>query len=237
MEKRGDVEMGALYPNMMENPQMRWAFIRKVYMIVTLQILITIAVSSVVIFYRPIPEFLLSRTFPSLAAMIAIIILPFLVMVPLIFLRQKHPWNMILLFLFTISLSMAIGLACATRSGKVILEAAALTAIVVGGLTLYTFWAAKRGHDFSFLGPFLSVSLLVLIIFGIVQVFFPFGAIGTSIYGCIGAIIFAGFIIYDTDNLIKRHSYDEYICAAISLYLDVVNLFLYIMTALGSSDS
>lgn len=71
----------------------------------------------------------------------------------------------------------------------------------------------------------------------LLQIFIPFGKVGTTIYGCLGAIIFSGYIIYDTDNLIKRHSYDEYVSAAISLYLDIVNLFLALLTAFGGSDS
>ncbi|KAG0473771.1 hypothetical protein HPP92_015628 [Vanilla planifolia] len=229
MGKGGDIEMG-LYPNMTESPQMRWAFIRKVYSIVTLQILITIAISAIVVFYRPIPDFFLSRTTSAIVALVFLTISPFLVMIPMIFLRDKHPWNMFLLGLFTICFSMVIGLSCVTRSGKAILEAAVLTAVVVGGLTMYTFWAAKRGHDFNFLGPFLSAALLVMMVYVLVQ-------IGTTIYGCVGAIVFAGFIIYDTDNLIKRHTYDEYVCAAITLYLDIVNLFVSIVTALSAADA
>jgi protein lifeguard len=62
------------------------------------------------------------------------------------------------------------------------------------------------------------------------------GKVATTIYGCLGALVFSGYIIYDTDNLIKRHSYDEYVLAAISLYLDVINIFMYIVTCLTSSD-
>ena len=46
-----------------------------------------------------------------------------------------------------------------------------MTTIVVVSLTLYTFWAAKRGHDFNFLGPFLFGALLVLMLFAFIQVF------------------------------------------------------------------
>lgn len=56
-------------------------------------------------------------------------------------------------------------------AGKVILESVILTTAVVFSLTLYTFWAARRGHDFSFLGPFLFGALLVLVIFSFIQVF------------------------------------------------------------------
>lgn len=55
-------------------------------------------------------------------------------------------------------------------TGKVILEAAILTGVVVIGLTLYTFMAAKRGYDFNFLGPFLFGAILVLMVFAVIQV-------------------------------------------------------------------
>ena len=55
-------------------------------------------------------------------------------------------------------------------TGKVILEAVILTTVVVFSLTAYTFWAVKRGKDFSFLGPFLFASLIMLLVFGFIQV-------------------------------------------------------------------
>ncbi|CAL9778598.1 unnamed protein product [Musa acuminata subsp. burmannicoides] len=241
-KKGGDIEAGygggsALYPNMMESPQLRWAFIRKVYSIVALQILLTIAVAGVVNFVEPVRSFLLSHTTASLVVYILIIISPFLVLLPMIYFRERHPLNLLLLTLFTICISLAIGMACATSKGKIVLQSAALTATVVVGLTLYTFWAAKRGYDFNFLGPFLCAALIVLMLYCIIQIFIPMGKVSTTIYGCVAAIIFSGFIIYDTDNLIKRHSYDQYICASISLYLDIINLFTALLTVFNSVDS
>ena len=55
-------------------------------------------------------------------------------------------------------------------AGKVILQAGILTIVVVLSLTAYTFWAARRGKDFSFLGPFLFASLMILLVFGFIQV-------------------------------------------------------------------
>lgn len=68
------------------------------------------------------------------------------------------------------------------------------------------------------------------------QMFFPMGRISAMIYGCLASIIFCGYIIYDTDNLIKRYSYDEYIWAAVALYLDVINLFLSLLTVFRAAD-
>jgi len=153
----------------------------------------------------------------------------------------------------------------------VILESVILTTVVVVSLTLYTFWAARRGHDFNFLGPFLFGAIMVLMVFSLIQVIsffsffcfhysnldnffffeffhgfifvfwmqilFPLGRISVMIYGCLASIIFCGYIIYDTDNLIKRHTYDEYIWAAVSLYLDIINLFLSLLTIFRAADT
>lgn len=56
------------------------------------------------------------------------------------------------------------------------------------------------------------------------------------IYSAVASIIFCGYIIYDTDSMIKRHSYDDYIWAAVALYIDIVNLFLSLLTILRLSE-
>ncbi|KAI4319473.1 hypothetical protein MLD38_033066 [Melastoma candidum] len=237
---RKDVESGRdsrpLYPTMLESPELRWAFIRKIYSIVALQLLLTIAVAAVVVTYRPISHFFVG-TSAGLALYIVLIFVPFLVLCPLYYYHQKHPVNYLLLGVFTVALAFVVGLTCAFTSGKVILESVILTASVVVALTLYTFWAARRGHDFSFLGPFLFGAILVLILFALVQVLFPLGKISVMIYGGLASLIFCGYIIYDTDNLIKRYSYDEYIWAAVALYLDIINLFLSLLTLFRAAES
>lgn len=236
--RKSDVEAGArpLYPMMLESPELRWAFIRKIYSIIAIQLLATIAVAAVVVSVRPISHFFLS-TGAGLALYIVLIITPFIVLCPLYYYYQKHPVNYLLLGVFTISLAFAVGLTCAYTKGEVILESAILTAVVVISLTLYTFWAASRGHDFNFLGPFLFGALMILMVFAFIQILFPLGRISVMIYGCLASVIFCGYIIYDTDNLIKRYSYDEYIWAAVALYLDIINLFLSLLTVFRAVDN
>ncbi|KAJ4812903.1 Bax inhibitor-1 family protein [Rhynchospora pubera] len=239
MEKETDIESGqpgALYPGMVESPELRWAFIRKIYAILTVQLALTAAVAALVVTVRPISHFFVSSN-GGFALYIVLLILPFLILCPLYYYHQKHPVNFILLGLFTVTISFAVGMSCAFTSGKIILEAAILTTAVVVGLTLYTFWAAKRGQDFNFLGPFLFAAVIVLLVFGLIQMIFPLGKFSVMIYGGLGALVFSGYIIYDTDNLIKRHTYDEYIWATVSLYLDIINLFLHLLTLLRAADS
>ena len=74
-----DLESGArpLYPMMLESPELRWSFIRKVYSIISLQLLATIAVAAVVVTVRPIALFF-AGTGAGLALYIVLILVPFI---------------------------------------------------------------------------------------------------------------------------------------------------------------
>ena len=56
-------------------------------------------------------------------------------------------------------------------AGRIVLEALILTSAVVASLTGYTFWASKKGKDFSYLGPILFTSLFTLFLAGFIQVY------------------------------------------------------------------
>lgn len=79
-----DVETGSrpLYPMMLESPELRWSFIRKVYVIIALQLLATIAVGAVVVTVRPISTFF-ATTGAGLALYIVLIFVPFISALPL----------------------------------------------------------------------------------------------------------------------------------------------------------
>ncbi|XP_050219816.1 BI1-like protein [Mercurialis annua] len=236
-EKEVDLEAGngeTLYPGLSvgEN-ELRWGLIQKVYGILSIQLILTTIVSAATVLYAPINS-LLGES-PGLLLLLCIV--PFVLLWPLHVYHQKHPVNLIILALFTVSLSLLVGVSCAQIEGKIVLEALILTSAVVLSLTAYTFWAAKKGKDFSFLGPILFTSLIILILTSFIQVFFPLGSTSNAIYGGISALIFSGYIIYDTDNLIKRFTYDQYILASAALYLDILNLFLSILRVLSQRNN
>jgi FtsH-binding integral membrane protein len=76
---KSDLESGArpLYPMMLESPELRWSFIRKVYVIIAMQLLATIAVGAVVVSVRPISIFF-ATTGAGLALYIVLIFVPFI---------------------------------------------------------------------------------------------------------------------------------------------------------------
>lgn len=234
--KGGEIDLesgGMLYPGIGKGEnQLRWDFIRKVYGILSAQLLITTAISAATVLYAPINDLLRGNS----GLLLFLLFTPFILLWPLHVYQHKHPLNFIFLGLFTASISLTVGVSCANTEGAIVLEALILTSAVVTALTGYTFWAAKKGKDFSYLGPILFTSLFVLVLTGFLQVFFPLGSTANAVYGAIGAIIFSGYIVYDTDNLIKRFTYDEYIWASVTLYLDVLNLFLTILRMLKQDN-
>ncbi|XP_024996514.1 BI1-like protein [Cynara cardunculus var. scolymus] len=233
-DREGDIEEGVLYPGISHGEnQLRWGFIRKVYGILAAQMVLTTAVSFLTVLYAPINELLRGNS----GLLLFFVFLPFILLWPLHVYQQKHPLNFVFLGLFTASLSLTVGVSCANTDGKIVLEALILTSAVVSSLTAYTFWASKKGKDFSFLGPILFTSLIILLVTTFMQMFFPVGPTSNAIIGGLGAVLFSGYIIYDTENLIKRFTYDEYIWASVTLYLDILNLFLAILRMLRQGDN
>ncbi|TYI38797.1 hypothetical protein ES332_A02G053900v1 [Gossypium tomentosum] len=230
-----DLESGeTLYPGLGygEN-ELRWAFIRKVYGILAVQLLLTTVVSAFVVSSPSIIDLLRGNS----GLLLFFCLVPLILVWPLHVYHQKHPLNFIILGAFTVFLSLTVGVSCANTDGRIVLEALILTAAVVTSLTGYTFWASKNGKDFNYLGPILFTSLVILVLTSLIQMFFPLGPTTTAIYGAISALVFCVFIVYDTNNLIKRFTYDDYILASATLYLDILNLFISIMRVLRSGDS
>ena len=85
--------------------------------------------------------------------------------------------------------------------------------------------------------PYLFGALWVLILFGFMAMFFPHSSGLELGYGIVGALIFSGYILVDTQLIIRHYHVEEEIAAAISLYLDIINLFLMILRILNSQQN
>ncbi|CAI5514641.1 unnamed protein product [Closterium sp. Naga37s-1] len=226
-----DVEAGPssdlLYPGItLSENEMRWGFIRKVYGIIGAQLLLTAAVGSCFALIPSVRDFGLTNGYFMFFATI----LPFATLIPLVIYRSRHPLNLALLAIWTASMSMTVGLICSMYSGPIVVEALGLTASVVLGLTAYTYYAVKKGQEFSYLGPMLYVSLWLLLGWSFIQIFWGLGS--EFALALVGALIFALFIVYDTDLIIRRYSYDEYVMASLNIYLDIINLFIRMLEIL-----
>jgi len=106
-----------------------------------------------------------------------------------------------------------------------------LTGIIFFALSAYAMTSQK---DFSFMGGFLFVLLIVGVIASLVMLFFPM-PMGQLLLSALMVLVFSGFILYDTSRIIHDGE-TNYILATMSLYLDILNLFvalLQIITALA----
>lgn len=147
-------------------------------------------------------------------------------------LRYAHPWNFLFLGLFTALQSVGVSCVCGAYYeagyGQVVLAAFSITAIIFVSLTLFTL---QSRINFNFLGVGLCCGLFILLLWGLINAIFGWRL--TFLYSLFGALLFCGYILYDTSALMHNLSYDDYIVAALSLYLDVLNLFLFILSLLG----
>jgi modulator of FtsH protease len=112
----------------------------------------------------------------------------------------------------------------------VVSEASLLTAAVFVSLSAYVHITKK---DFSAWGGMLFTGLIVLIVASVIGLFFLSSSAYQLTLSAISAIIFSGFILFDTSRLV-RGGETNYIMAALSLYLDVLNLFLDLLRLLSS---
>jgi FtsH-binding integral membrane protein len=162
-------------------------------------------------------------------------VLPF---APLLMAQWKarvFPANIGFTFLFTFLEGIALGpfLALAERGQPGILgEAALLTGAAFGTLTIYAFVSRR---DFSAWFGFFFTGLVVVLLAGLLNAFVLHSA-GVDLW-LAGAIVlvFTGLLVFDTWRLRNVYGPDDYIPAAINIYLDLLNLFLAIVRLLSGN--
>jgi len=147
--------------------------------------------------------------------------------------RKSYPTNLIFLTGFTALEAYSVSVITSFYDSQTVLFALVLTGGIFIGLTLF---ACQTKYDFTSWMPYLFGALWGLILFGFMAVFFQ-SKTTELIYGALAAIIFSGYILVDTQLIMRHHHVEEEIAAAISLYLDVINLFLAILRILNSQRS
>jgi modulator of FtsH protease len=118
-----------------------------------------------------------------------------------------------------------------TLSTAPVRDAFLLTVLGFTGLTSYALLSKK---DFSFLGGFLSMGLWVLIGASLLS-FFVGGASFSLAIASVGVLLFGGYILYDTSRILHDPTNRDPVGAAIGLYLNFLNLFIFLLRILGSA--
>ncbi|TGZ53123.1 Transmembrane BAX inhibitor motif-containing protein [Temnothorax longispinosus] len=203
-------------------------FLRKVYGLLTIQILMTVALASVFVMSSTVKLYVKDNLGWSMSL---VFFLTMGILIALMIKRRDHPANLILLGAFTLVMAYNVGVMVSMYDTTVVLEALFITLTVLLSLTAYTF---QTKRDFSFLGFGLFIGLWCLLLGSVMQIFVQSTALELAM-SIGGALLFCLFIVFDTQLIMHTLSPEEYILATINIYLDIINLFSHILRVLAIS--
>lgn len=210
-------------------------FVRKVYAILAIQMLVTVAMvlpfymmDSLKVFVQVNPALVWVALFSTMAFMCVISCNPNA--------ARTFPLNMWILAGFTICEAFLIGVVCVNSTG--VLLAAIVTCAIVIALTAF---AMVTEIDFTGYGVYLFVALIGLITVQLFAILLAIPWLDTLAALC-GAVVFSFYLVHDTQMIVdgKHNAYaigiDDYVFASLVLYLDIINLFLNMLHLLGGRD-
>ncbi len=164
---------------------------------------------------------------------IGFVILELALLVGLFFTKAKPGINLLMLFAFTFVsgltltpiLSRVLGM---PGGASIVAQAFLLTTAIFGVMSIF---ALRTKKDLASMGKILFIALIVVVIGSLINLFLGSPILQVAIAG-VSAILFSIFIAYDTQNIV-RGLYDSPVTAAVSLYLDFLNLFVSLLQLLG----
>jgi FtsH-binding integral membrane protein len=207
----------------------RMAFIRKVYAILTAQLLATAGVSAVSMTNATYRNWIQTNQWMMWVSLIG----TFVFLGLTFWKRKSHPMNLAFLAGFTAMEAYSISVIVSFYESSIVLTALVFTLGIFVALSVI---ACQSKYDFTQWQPYLFGAIWIAILFGFMAAFFPYNSKVELGYGIVTALIFSGYILVDTQLIMRHYHPEEHIAAAISLYLDIINLFLAILRILNSSN-
>lgn len=150
----------------------------------------------------------------------------------------ESPWLKFILFsLF----SFLQGLCIASIKSEVNSEMiqTAIMSVISIFTFMFTFGLALIGFGVyltNTFGFFLFVALLLLLIFQLISMFLGTASTMKKGFAGIGLLLFSIFIVYDTNKMLQRNYKGDFITASMDYYLDILNIFLDLLTLNGGDD-
>jgi len=145
---------------------------------------------------------------------------------------RNSSWGVLALFAFTfisgLMLTPILTVAAGFRNGgQLVALSGGLTAAVFFALAAY---ATVSKRDFSFLGKFLFVGLILLIVASLANLFFQVPAVALTI-SAVAVMIFSLYLLHDLSNIV-RGGETNYVMATLNLFLDLFNIFVSLLNLL-----
>ncbi len=214
-----------------EHTGTRTAFLRRVYGWMFAGILATCFGGAIAVKSGMAESMLSWGWFPRIVLLLTWVFLPAAVMK----VRQTPTWNVVAFagyaaftgFVLSTIIYLAIFLAerNGSHGGTYLLSAGGLTLAAFGALSAYA-WFSKR--DFSFLRGMLVVGSVVLLGAVLISFFVASSALFVAI-SAFGVLLMSGFVLYDTQKVLRTVPDGEHVAGAMTLFLDFVMLFIYVL--------
>ncbi len=147
---------------------------------------------------------------------------------------RNSAWGLLSVFALTGFMGMTLGpiisfyTAAFSNGSELVMAAFGITAVTFVGLSGFALVTKK---DFSFLGPFLFVGILVAFCAGLGAIFFQMPALSLAV-SAMFALLMCGLILFQTQQII-RGGERNYIMATVTLFVSIYNLFTSLMHLLG----
>ncbi|CAJ0963457.1 unnamed protein product, partial [Mesorhabditis belari] len=206
----------------------RMAFLRKVFGILSFQIVLTTAICAAIYMTPGIKEFVQANGWVLLLTLVGSIGLIIAMHVH----ARNVPTNYVLLASFTVVQALTLGTLVSMFEVGVILEAALLTSVIVFSLFAYTLQSKK---DFVKHYAIAYSMLGILLVAGVFQIFIHSSAFNFFV-NVFGAALFCLFLMIDLDMIMNYMNAEDYILACITLYMDVINLFIRILQIVAEAQ-
>ncbi|KAM5179905.1 protein lifeguard 2 [Mantella aurantiaca] len=233
----GDTEM--LTSLSWEDDRVRRSFVRKVYSILSLQLLVTVSIVALFTFCDPVKEYVQTNPGWYWASYI-VFFTTYLVLACCSGPRRYFPWNLILLCVFTLSMSYLTGMIASYYNTTTVILCLGITALVCIAVTLFSF---QSKVDFTSCHGILFVLVMVLFFSGLfLAILIPFQYVPWlhAVYATLGAIVFTLFLAFDTQVLMGSRRFtlspEEYIFGALNIYLDIIYIFSFFLQIFGSTQ-
>lgn len=236
-----DLEAGLL--DVFVDVDARHVFARKVFSLLSLQLSLTFAIVCIFRFYDPVRSYVdvndpNAHAWPIWLACFA----SFGTLIALSCFRsvaRAYPTNYAFLTVFTLAEGVLLGTVCAAYDASAIVAAVGVTVFLTAALVVF---ASQTTYDFTSYGPYLFVALVCSLLFSSLLMLFPYFRTEEAQTGWafLGVVLFSFYVVYDVQLILGGKSasfqFDEndHVLATLSVYLDVVNLFLRILRIIDS---
>ncbi len=114
------------------------------------------------------------------------------------------------------------------NGGEIVMQAMGGTAAIFVGLSAY---ALSTKKDFSFMGGFLMVGILLAFLAGLAAIFFEIPALSLTVSAAF-VLLMSGLILFETSNIIHGGE-TNYVMATVTLFVSIFNLFTSLLQLLG----